>query len=180
MINYAMELERLLREDDAVSPVIAVILMVAITVILAAVIATFVLGLSENLNSTAPQATFSFEYEQNEGGTDVLTITHDGGDTIQGENLNITADGATDKDPPDFIDDAYVGTDVFTGEITAGTEATVDNTIFRSVQGNVRFLDNRNGGSSKLDLSGATIRVVYSDETGGSSAILSRWEGPDA
>jgi flagellin-like protein len=38
-------------EDRAVSPVIGVILMVAITVILAAVIGTFVLGLGEEVES---------------------------------------------------------------------------------------------------------------------------------
>ncbi len=42
-----MNFKHLLAEDDAVSPVIGVILMVAITVILAAVIATFVLGLGD-------------------------------------------------------------------------------------------------------------------------------------
>ena len=40
-----MDLKKFLQDDDAVSPVIGVILMVAITVILAAVIASFVLGL---------------------------------------------------------------------------------------------------------------------------------------
>ncbi len=40
-------------EDRAVSPVIGVILMVAITVILAAVIGTFVLGLGESVNQNA-------------------------------------------------------------------------------------------------------------------------------
>jgi flagellin-like protein len=40
------------KEDSAVSPVIGVILMVAITVILAAVIGTFVLGLGENVDGT--------------------------------------------------------------------------------------------------------------------------------
>jgi len=40
------------RDDSAVSPVIGVILMVAITVILAAVIGTFVLGLGENVDGT--------------------------------------------------------------------------------------------------------------------------------
>ena len=169
-----MELERLLREDDAVSPVIAVILMVAITVILAAVIATFVLGLSENLNSTAPQATFSFEYEQNEGGTDVLTTTHQGGDTIEGQNLNITADGAISKVPREV----YVGTDVFTGEITAGTRATVDNTTFKDDSND--FISKRKRLDAKLDLSGATIRVIYIDDAGSSSATLGTWEGPDA
>jgi len=48
-----MNLKALLADDDAVSPVIGVILMVAITVILAAVIGTFVLGLGENVNQNA-------------------------------------------------------------------------------------------------------------------------------
>jgi len=42
-----MDLKKLFNDDDAVSPVIGVILMVAITVILAAVIASFVLGLGD-------------------------------------------------------------------------------------------------------------------------------------
>ncbi|WP_436934619.1 type IV pilin [Halovenus marina] len=76
--------------DDgrAVSPVIGVILMVAITVILAAVIATFVLGLGESVDSTAPQITFQCD------GTDAVvqggettfegTITDGGGATYTG------------------------------------------------------------------------------------------------
>ncbi|MEF8872712.1 MAG: type IV pilin N-terminal domain-containing protein, partial [Haloarculaceae archaeon] len=58
-----MELKQLFNDDDAVSPVIGVILMVAITVILAAVIATFVLGLGEQVSDTAPQASFDFDYD---------------------------------------------------------------------------------------------------------------------
>ena len=42
--------------DRAVSPVIGVILMVAITVILAAVIGTFVLGLGDSLADSQPTA----------------------------------------------------------------------------------------------------------------------------
>ena len=50
-----MKLKNLFQKDDdrAVSPVIGVILMVAITVILAAVIGTFVLGLGEDIQSEA-------------------------------------------------------------------------------------------------------------------------------
>jgi len=40
------------RNDEAVSPVIGVILMVAITVILAAVIAAFVFGMAGNIQQT--------------------------------------------------------------------------------------------------------------------------------
>jgi flagellin-like protein len=47
-----MKLENMFQDDNrGVSPVIGVILMVAITVILAAVIGTFVLGLGENVES---------------------------------------------------------------------------------------------------------------------------------
>ncbi|TSD08581.1 type IV pilin, partial [Haloglomus irregulare] len=44
-----MQLTNILGDDEAVSPVIGVILMVAITVILAAVIGTFVLGLGDQV-----------------------------------------------------------------------------------------------------------------------------------
>ena len=55
-----MQIKELLTGDErAVSPVIGVILMVAITVILAAVIGTFVLGLGDRVSQSAPQASFS-------------------------------------------------------------------------------------------------------------------------
>lgn len=60
-----MQIKQTLKEfvsgnDRAVSPVIGVILMVAITVILAAVIGTFVLGLGDSVQQNA-QAGVSFE-----------------------------------------------------------------------------------------------------------------------
>jgi len=80
-----MQLKKLFNEDDAVSPVIGVILMVAITVILAAVIATFVLGLGEQVSDTAPQASFNFDY--------TATENLDNG-TIDSWNVTLgTADG---------------------------------------------------------------------------------------
>ncbi|MEF8819365.1 MAG: type IV pilin N-terminal domain-containing protein [Haloferacaceae archaeon] len=80
-----MQLKQLLTEDRAVSPVIGVILMVAITVILAAVIGTFVLGLGQNVQST-PQASFSFDFNTTSYN---VTVTHNGGDRLQvGDNTN--------------------------------------------------------------------------------------------
>ena len=43
---------KFMKNEDAVSPVIGVILMVAITVILAAVIAAFVFGMAGNIQKT--------------------------------------------------------------------------------------------------------------------------------
>jgi flagellin-like protein len=107
-----MELKQLFNDDDAVSPVIGVILMVAITVILAAVIATFVLGLGDQVSDTAPQASFSYDYEQSTSDDDsyggghtsysgedadgLLTITHSGGATLQADQLSVTGSSTYD------------------------------------------------------------------------------------
>ncbi|PHQ47128.1 type IV pilin [Halorubrum sp. C3] len=76
-------------DDRAVSPVIGVILMVAITVILAAVIGTFVLGLGDQLGDTAPQATFTIEGND----TTNITVTKTGGQAIEGSDLVVSVDG---------------------------------------------------------------------------------------
>jgi len=86
-----MDLKRLFNDDDAVSPVIGVILMVAITVILAAVIASFVLGLGEDQGPT-PKASFEFEYDSS---ADELTATHDSGDSLDGNRLSVEGGSAS-------------------------------------------------------------------------------------
>jgi FlaG/FlaF family flagellin (archaellin) len=61
--------------------------MVAITVILAAVIGTFVLGLGDQVES-APQASFNFEETSNG-----LEIRHRGGDNVNANNFEIRVNG---------------------------------------------------------------------------------------
>lgn len=77
-------------DERGVSPVIGVILMVAITVILAAVIGSFVLGIGGDIQET-PQASLSME----DAGSGNVTVTHQGGDTLQLTNYNYTVDGET-------------------------------------------------------------------------------------
>ena len=106
-----MKLRQLFDDSEGergVSPVIGVILMVAITVILAAVIGTFVLGLGDNVNST-PQASWDFDLADD--GT--LTITHNGGDTITASQLTVESENIDGASP-------------FSGEVTAGSSGTVD------------------------------------------------------
>lgn len=91
-------INQLLNDNDAVSPVIGVILMVAITVILAAVIGTFVLGLGNQVSDSTPQASFTFDtttYSPTGPAPEfnAIEITHDGGDEIDGTNLNVLVDG---------------------------------------------------------------------------------------
>jgi flagellin-like protein len=153
-----MNLKQFLHDDDAVSPVIGVILMVAITVILAAVIATFVLGLGDSVGDNAPQATFSFDYTENAPGNDSLEVTHDGGASIEAARLNATVSGALNRNygtggtgGVEFGAAASGDGDLFTGgTINAGTTDTLDEDDFH------------NGGSglsNDLDLSEATVRA---------------------
>ncbi len=167
-----MRLRQLMEDDDAVSPVIGVILMVAITVILAAVIASFVLGLGDQAQQTTPTASFSFDYEDKSSGDDELVITHDGGDTIDEARLSVSSDqnfrtgtgngsspdvssaplsASSDHDPWGESDDEYSAGDSF--GITAASGDSLDD---------------------------ATVRVIYSGESGDSSSTLATWEGPDA
>ncbi len=53
-----MELSKLFNDDKAVSPTIGVIRMVAMTMILAAVIGTFVLGLGDSIGENGPSASY--------------------------------------------------------------------------------------------------------------------------
>ncbi len=86
-----MKLKNLFDETDdrAVSPVIGVILMVAITVILAAVIGTFVLGLGDQVSDTTPNTQLAFDVDVTDDNLEGVTIEHRGGDRIDTEALRI-------------------------------------------------------------------------------------------
>ena len=80
-------------ENRAVSPVIGVILMVAITVILAAVIGTFVLGLGDSLGDSQPTAQISADITEFGDKEARLTLEHNGGDSIDSGALRVVVDG---------------------------------------------------------------------------------------
>jgi len=80
-------------KDDAVSPVIGVILMVAITVILAAVIAAFVFGMAGNVGTTKNVAFVS----ELDGPTGVVVTNHGGNDVGKLNTVDILLPGGTDQ-----------------------------------------------------------------------------------
>lgn len=84
-----MDLKELFTDDEAVSPVIGVILMVAITVILAAVIGAFVLDLGGSQEST-PQ--ISFDFDEKSGGDVVVKVQS--GESIAGDRLTTQISGS--------------------------------------------------------------------------------------
>lgn len=91
------------KNEEAVSPVIGVILMVAITVILAAVIAAFVFGMAGNVSKTkvvsvtAQRTTSSSVALTNMGGQDVnaLSAAIDISGDVSGTNTVGTKVGST-------------------------------------------------------------------------------------
>ena len=154
-----MNLRQLLDDDDAVSPVIGVILMVAITVILAAVIASFVLGLGDQAQQTTPQASWSFEYDSGDStddfGSDTfgsdgsLAVTHESGDTIEADQLSLT-DGSSTEDYTDA------------SGVSSGDEVSAGDTVSAEIA------------------SSDTINVIWTSESEDRSATLGTYDGPDA
>ncbi|WP_284009885.1 type IV pilin N-terminal domain-containing protein [Haloarcula pelagica] len=168
-----MDLKQLFTDDDAVSPVIGVILMVAITVILAAVTASFVLGLGDQQQRTTPQASFTFDFEEDVSGSSadegVLEITHDGGDTLSGASIYLRGSGWVDTSSSWSapatnsvdIDDTNADDDWDTA-VGGQTEIAAGNSI------NAGVTDAYN------------VRVVYEPPEGDTSATLGRDSGPEA
>ncbi len=179
-----MEFKQLFDDDRAVSPVIGVILMVAITVILAAVIGTFVLGLGDQVQSTTPQASFGFDQgteEIDSGDFTSVTVTHETGDTIDAADLSLSVNGQTAYG----VNDAGEVLSLYdSGDVSAGSSATiVAATNEDSVSGTAY-----NNDSGELDIAtgtpienvglseGDTIRVVYNSPDSDTSSTLSKRE----
>ncbi len=176
-----MQVRQLLNDDDAVSPVIGVILMVAITVILAAVIASFVLGLGGNQQAT-PTASFTFDYTQQgqdsnenaDGDNDYnyLSMTHDGGDTIKASELYIRGSGVGNEN----IDSA---SDVTADNQWEDGDETWPATATSTTKGDESAVaaGDRIYTSAQSDYD---VRIVWQPGGGDTSATLGQDTGPDA
>ena len=107
--------------DRGVSPVIGVVMMVAITVILAAVVGTYVVGLGDSLTETAPQASFTVDSTTG----DTITIVKTGGDTLDTTQLAVSIGG-------DRVDAGFSGDQWMTGDterVTHGADVTGEQTL---------------------------------------------------
>lgn len=132
-----MDLKKLFSDDDAVSPVIGVILMVAITVILAAVIGAFVLNIGGS-QEQVPQASWAADYSSDASGNNVLTVSQDGGSGVDASTLSVsvagteywdgsaTSEGAAQTESSDFTynTDQWYGNTISAGDKLEITEDT--------------------------------------------------------
>ena len=153
-----MKLKQFFTDDDAVSPVIGVILMVAITVILAAVIASFVLGLGQSTGDTAPSITFESDYDSSASPPTLEVSVTNVGDTVEAGDVYLrgTADGGATLDQ---------SLDQYT---TSGSSITSDSELTAGMNFEVEDV----GSSYDID-------VIY-DPGDGDSSTLTTFTGPDA
>ena len=88
-------LEQISTDESGVSPVIGVILMVAVTVIIAAVIGASALGLSDQVSDSPPLASLSMEQTELPGSDAPVgvKITQTGGDHFSGKNVHAVVEG---------------------------------------------------------------------------------------
>jgi len=122
------------KDKRGVSPVIGVILMVAITVILAAVIASFVFGMGGKVKA-APNAQIMLEDSDdmigNENNDSIFDIKHYGGDTLKCDELKliVSVKGLNKEDKLIWNGTAFNGTylacNVPGGLISVGDTVTV-------------------------------------------------------
>lgn len=83
-------------EDSGLAPVVGVALLVGITLLLAASVATVVIGVGDqSRRSDTPATAFRFDYDATTGGPDTLRITHTGGDPVPIRQLYVDIEGAT-------------------------------------------------------------------------------------
>jgi flagellin-like protein len=97
--------------DRAVSPVVGVALLIAITVILAAVIGFVVLDTTVS-TTDAPTARLTFENLEN----GKATVTHEGGDELDPTNVYVRVDRASGSDSEKELANKDVGETFNTGD----------------------------------------------------------------
>jgi FlaG/FlaF family flagellin (archaellin) len=139
-------------------------LLVAITVIMASVVATFVFGISERVGETAPGAGFSFAYDGGDTSTDncgtntfgdgsgeegAVTVTHNGGDSLETARLTLH-DGEGNRQAWSDCTSGYTPPT----KLTAGDQIVV-----------------------QMDADD-TLQVVWTNAQGTDSATLGRYPGP--
>lgn len=158
-----MRLGGVVTDEAAVSPVISVVLMVAVTVTLAAVVGAFVFGFDEPKES-APQAEFDFEQlERPPSDHDEVEITHANGASVRNDNLFVVTDkGVRDADGAPASDDRLSWFQFAEDEgAKRGAALTVgDSTRFET-------------GATEIE--NTEVRLVWQPSPDAPSAVLARW-----
>lgn len=144
-----MEPLALLRDEEAVSSVVSTVLMVAITIVLVAVISSFVLDLGAASTSSPPSTALSITQERVGGATTSVVLTHESGEALEESQVSVTVNGEQAKD--------WSGTPVWEGSGTVRSGDTANVTTY---------------GSGNTLATGDELRVVWESEDGQQSVTL--------
>jgi len=152
------DIHGLLTDEDAVSPVIAVILMVAVTIVLSAAVGAFVLDIGNSATDTRPQAKISFGNSTAAGSSDSVSLEHVGGDELAASALSVSIDGTVAWENGSITDTSAFtqGAKNWTGEVTSGDELVIE----EDASGNID--------------PGMEIQLIWTKD--GQSSILARGE----
>lgn len=137
-----MDLKKIFMNDRAVSPVIGVVLMVAITVILAAAIGSSVFG--QTPAKSAPQANINAKFSGYDADRipSAVIIEHLGGDALNWDSAELLL---YDVDGAEVTLDEDSVTTVLTGDFVVGDVLSIDiaedETILKNSIYNVKIVD---------------------------------------
>ncbi|WP_136718155.1 type IV pilin [Halorientalis salina] len=173
-----MQIKELITDDSAVSPVIGVILMVAITVLLAATAASFFLGLAGD-NSSTPQVAINFEYSSDDNhNDDRLKIAHSGGDTVEADNVAITVSDVTTPSSAAGVITTRLEWPKLTpsspDRLSAGMSVNVSK---HSLEHSGQYSGLK---GEKFSMKHASAEVVWEDPDNSKSFTLAEWTSPTA
>lgn len=190
----------LARSEDgrAVSSVIGVILMVAVTVVIATVIATFVLGVGEKVDDAPPQLEFDFDQDQeefterrNNAGTNesiVVDMNVRSGETVEGDNVFVQVNGKQGWDAVGLNEssgdkDSYTRYPILADEIEAGGSFRVmlpnnglENDTDLGISNAGDFQSDTQSDDLRPLKAGDTITIVYDNPETSDTAILETYE----
>lgn len=158
-----MRLGGVVTDEAAVSPVISVVLLLAVTITLAAVVGAFVFGFDEPRES-APQVEFDFEQlERPPSGHDEVEITHANGASVQNDHLYVTTDeGVRDTD----------GSPASTGRLSWFQLANDDG----ATRGDALTVgDSTRFETEATEIEDVEVRLVWQPRPDAPSAVLARW-----
>lgn len=177
----------------AVSPVIGVVLMVAIVVVLAATFGAFAMDFGNDPATRQPNIDFTFEFHDDigDGDEDALDIIHDGGETVSvadGDDAMTVAAGdlyiVADEPYEDDTLTGYTGFECGSpsgGQYECSFNFDDDADSFglgdEEMSAGERFRIYATEGSVAFET--ATVRIVYKPEDGTRSYVLATWEGPE-
>lgn len=148
-----------------VTPVIGIVLLVAITVLLAATVGAMVFGMDdEAVQQSTPAVAVEFDYSGTAGADDVLEVQHVAGPSVEADGIELVVEDATCAGgaPNGRWSASALGA---TGELTAGDGVTLGDAGVVCPGGD-------------LSLSGASVTVVWVTADSDTSTTLDTWNGP--